>query len=197
MFQQSWFTQWPFLHYDESNDLAYCHTCVMGFKQKKMRAAKADPAFVSALLCNYCSWSGVLVASFPGPAQLSVAISTVKRERAWYLFSREWRQDRKDGRKGLIVRGCTGPRTAKRANVAGNLPHVSSYRRAIVVYTERWVCSQLRNTRNAACFFWNFLPFSDYIMLTWEKIPGSPRFSVLQATKSWAGPGNEARVLGV
>ena len=48
LFQQSWFTQWPFLHYDESNDLAYCHTCVMGFKQKKMRAAKADPAFVSA-----------------------------------------------------------------------------------------------------------------------------------------------------
>ena len=24
-------------------------------------------------------------------------------------------------------------------------------------------------------------------------IPGSPRFSVLQATESWAGPGNEAR----
>ena len=31
----------------------------------------------------------VRIASFPGPAQLSVAISTVKRERAWYLFSRE------------------------------------------------------------------------------------------------------------
>ena len=29
------------------------------------------------------------VASFPGPAQLSVAISTEKRERAWYLFSHE------------------------------------------------------------------------------------------------------------
>ena len=29
------------------------------------------------------------IASFPGPAQLSVACSTVKRERAWYLFSRE------------------------------------------------------------------------------------------------------------
>ena len=28
--------------------------------------------------------------------------------------------------------------------------------------------------------------------LTWEKIPGSPRFSVLQATKNWVGPGNEA-----
>ena len=39
-----------FLHYDESNDLAYCHICMTGFKQKKkMKAAKADPAFVSAI----------------------------------------------------------------------------------------------------------------------------------------------------
>ena len=30
-------------------------------------------------------------------------------------------------------------------------------------------------------------------MLTREKIPGSPRFSVLQATESWVGPGYEAR----
>ena len=30
-------------------------------------------------------------------------------------------------------------------------------------------------------------------MLTWEKIPGSPRFSVLQVTESWVGAGNEAR----
>ena len=44
-FQSSWFQQWPFLHYDEANDLAYCHTCVMGFK--KVKASKADPAFVS------------------------------------------------------------------------------------------------------------------------------------------------------
>ena len=29
-------------------------------------------------------------------------------------------------------------------------------------------------------------------MLTWEKIPGSPCFSLLQAMESWAGPGNEA-----
>ena len=29
-------------------------------------------------------------------------------------------------------------------------------------------------------------------MLTWEKIPGSPHFTVLQATESWAGSGNEA-----
>jgi len=29
------------------------------------------------------------LALFPGPAQLSVAFSMVKQERAWYLFSRE------------------------------------------------------------------------------------------------------------
>ena len=30
-FQHSCFRQWSFLHYDEKNDLAYCHTCVLGF----------------------------------------------------------------------------------------------------------------------------------------------------------------------
>ena len=49
-FQHSWFKQWMFLHYDEKNDLAYCHTCVMGFKQKKMKASKADPAFVCTVV---------------------------------------------------------------------------------------------------------------------------------------------------
>jgi len=29
-------------------------------------------------------------------------------------------------------------------------------------------------------------------MLMWENTSGSPCFSILQATKSWAGPGNEA-----
>ena len=49
-FQSSWFQQWPFLHYDETNDLAYCHTCVTAFKEKKMKASsKADPAFVSCV----------------------------------------------------------------------------------------------------------------------------------------------------
>ena len=36
-----------------------------------------------------------------------------------------------------------------------------------------------------------FGKFSDCIMFMWEKIPGSPHFSALQAMESWAGPGNE------
>ena len=48
-FQPTWFKQWPFLHYDESKDAVYCHTCVTGFKEKKMRSPHADSSFVSAL----------------------------------------------------------------------------------------------------------------------------------------------------
>ena len=40
-------SQWPFLHYNEAQDLVFCHTCLLGFKKNKMRAAKVDPAFVS------------------------------------------------------------------------------------------------------------------------------------------------------
>ena len=47
-FQSSWFTQWPFLHYDEAQDVTYCHTCLMAFKLKRMKSTRiADPAFVS------------------------------------------------------------------------------------------------------------------------------------------------------
>ena len=122
------------------------------------------------------------LATFPGPAQLSVAISTEKQETVWYHFLHEWRQDRKDGRKGLIVRGCTGPRTSKRANVASNLLHVSSERRVIVTYTERWACSQLNIMLNATC---KFSSFSVYVMLTWEKIPALPAFPYCK----WRKPG--------
>ena len=45
-FQAQWFQQWSFLHYDEHNDVVYCHTCATSMKQKRMRSSKADPAFV-------------------------------------------------------------------------------------------------------------------------------------------------------
>ena len=46
-FQASWFRQWPYLHYDEARDLAFCHTCVMAFKEKRVKAQNADTAFIS------------------------------------------------------------------------------------------------------------------------------------------------------
>ena len=53
-FQASWFRQWPFLHYDEARDVVHCHTCVMGFKEKKVKASNADPAFVSCPKVGNC-----------------------------------------------------------------------------------------------------------------------------------------------
>ncbi len=48
-FQPAWFSQWPFLHYDEAKDVVYCHTCLLGFKMNRMKTHTADPAFVSNL----------------------------------------------------------------------------------------------------------------------------------------------------
>ena len=47
----NWFKQWTFFHYDEAKDLVYCYTCLLCFKEKRLRSANADPAFVSSL--NY------------------------------------------------------------------------------------------------------------------------------------------------
>ena len=48
-FQPGWFANWPFLHSDEAKDAVYCHTCLMGFKLKRMKTSmRADPDFVSS-----------------------------------------------------------------------------------------------------------------------------------------------------
>ena len=47
----NWFKQWTFLHYDEAKALVHCYTCLLCFKEKRLRSANADPAFVSSL--NY------------------------------------------------------------------------------------------------------------------------------------------------
>ena len=46
-FQASWFTKHrKWLHYDEERDLAFCHTCVRAYKEKKIKwsAGNLDPA---------------------------------------------------------------------------------------------------------------------------------------------------------
>ena len=59
-FRPSWFSQWPFLHYEESRDLVFCHTCVMGFKLKWMRTNSGDPALVSSV-CNVRNYFKLLL----------------------------------------------------------------------------------------------------------------------------------------
>jgi len=47
-FQRQWFVNWPFLHYDEAQDVVFCHTCVTAFKLNKIKSShNAAAAFVS------------------------------------------------------------------------------------------------------------------------------------------------------
>ena len=131
-----------------------------------------------------------LIASFQDPALLSLTFSMEKRERAWYLFSCDRCQDRKDGRKVSSVSGALGPDQWNKPRYqvtyhtylasGRQLSYTSSVERVV-----RW------NMRNAPCKFCRFSPFFDCIMIMWEKIPVSSCFFVLQAKESWAGPGNE------
>ena len=47
-FQPAWYRQWPFLHYDESNDLAYCHTCVQAEEDENIECRSS--------FCKLISW---------------------------------------------------------------------------------------------------------------------------------------------
>ena len=35
----SWFKSWSWLHYDTAKDAVYCHTCVTGLLQKKIKTS--------------------------------------------------------------------------------------------------------------------------------------------------------------
>ena len=48
-FQASWFKEFPFLHYDEAKDVAFCHTFTTAIRQKKIRTGSVDGSFVSWL----------------------------------------------------------------------------------------------------------------------------------------------------
>ena len=48
-FQQQWFKQWRWLHYDNARDVAYCHYCVSAINSGKMQLSKnaQDSTFLS------------------------------------------------------------------------------------------------------------------------------------------------------
>ena len=45
--QPSWCSKWPWLHYSEAKDLAFCHVCIVGLKENKLKTLNWDAAFVS------------------------------------------------------------------------------------------------------------------------------------------------------
>ena len=45
----NWFEKWPWLHYNELNNLAYCFTCTKVIKEKKVKIGNMD-AWKSTLI---------------------------------------------------------------------------------------------------------------------------------------------------
>ena len=60
-FQSQWFSKWQWLHYDQSRDMAFCHTCMMAVKSKKITSlGTGDLAFVSHGYSNWKDATGAL-----------------------------------------------------------------------------------------------------------------------------------------
>lgn len=50
----SWFSTWPFLSYDENQDVVYCHTCVTAIRLDRLRWSKnISESFVSKGFSNW------------------------------------------------------------------------------------------------------------------------------------------------
>ena len=52
-FQSKWFDKYTWLHYEESQDAAYCHTCRSADRQGKLRTKYKDSAFISRGFTNW------------------------------------------------------------------------------------------------------------------------------------------------
>ena len=67
------------------------HVMVMGVLHLSQSVSKIDKFLKSCSRENRKHfehvWHRPSLASFPGPAQLPITCSMVKRERAWYIFS--------------------------------------------------------------------------------------------------------------
>ena len=73
---QQWFHNWPWIHYDEVNGIAFCHTCVTAVSSKKLKnvLSNGDVAFIHRGYANWKDASGKTGAS----VSLNLVLSTSK-----------------------------------------------------------------------------------------------------------------------
>ena len=58
-FQPQWFNRWPWIHYDESSDAAFCFLCVKAYSQKKLdNCSSLETTYISA---GYTNWKDASV----------------------------------------------------------------------------------------------------------------------------------------
>ena len=67
-FQSSWFTKWPWLHYDQVNDKVFCFTCLKASTTGILSSGaynRSDDAFVNRGYTNWKDASGDKKGGFP------------------------------------------------------------------------------------------------------------------------------------
>jgi len=54
-FKQLWFQSWPLIHYNETNNVAFCHTCATAARSKRLKnvSSNGDLTFIH---CGYANW---------------------------------------------------------------------------------------------------------------------------------------------
>ena len=58
-FQSSWFQNRTWLDYDEANALAYCHVCMVAYRDGRLNSSNLDKAFI---LNGFSNWKDASVA---------------------------------------------------------------------------------------------------------------------------------------
>ena len=53
-FQSGWFKRWPWIHYDEGKDVAYCFHCIKAYKEGKLHSVGSIEAMF--ILKIYSNW---------------------------------------------------------------------------------------------------------------------------------------------
>ena len=74
-FQHNWFQRWPWLHYGEEQDLAFCFTCIVTYKNNPLHSIPSlKKTFVST---GFSNWKDAIVNL---PTQLEVFSNNFKCE---------------------------------------------------------------------------------------------------------------------
>ena len=116
-----------------------------------------------------------------------LSVQKSRRGPSWYLFSREWCQNRKEGRKGFIVRGCTGPRIAKTAKLPYHVYLASGRWLSYTPSTEHVVGQTICKTQPVSLA--NFCHFPITSCLHEKRYPALPAFLYCKRQKAGRGLG--------
>ncbi len=95
--ESAWFVQWPFLHYDQSKDPVYCHTCALAFKKKSQVAIIDQVSKLMQIILVMPATNASSERSFSALRRVkSYLRSTMLQERLNYLMLLHVHKDRTD-----------------------------------------------------------------------------------------------------